>query len=109
MRPVESEALVDHAGDEAGCSLACRAAQHGPEENGLPAIRIADPLIEYQRGAEIFEIGDVGQESIRQEIVNGSAARIPRITGTEVPAGLDFDAPGPQREVHIRVVGQKVW
>ena len=108
---VESEAVVDHAGDETGTGrgrTVLGAVDEGAVEDALAAVGIGDPFVEDENGAEIVEVGDLGKQGVGQVVVDGDAVGVAGELGAEVPAGLDGDAAGSEVEVELGVGGEEL-
>ena len=108
---VESEAVVDHAGHEAGTGCgptAFGAVDQGTVEDALTAVGIGDPFVEDQNGAEIVEVGDLGKQGVRQVVVDRDAVGVAGELGAEVPAGLNGDAARSEVEVELGVVSEEL-
>ncbi len=111
MGAVESEAVVDHAGDEAGtgCGRAVfGAVDEGTVEDALAAVGIGDPFVEDQNGAEVVEVGDLGKQGVGEVVVDRDAVGVAGELGAEVPAGLDGDTLRSEVEVKLGVGGEEL-
>src|ERR1035441_204570 len=94
MGTVESVSVIDHARHEAGVAAAgIRVRGDGVREYGLAAVGIAHPFVEHQDGAEVLQIGHLGQQGVGEKIVDGYGAGVARILRAELPAGLDIHPP----------------
>ena len=108
MGTVESVSVIDHARHEAGAAAGgIGAPHHGAIEYRLAAVGIAHPLVEHQDGAEVLQVGHLGQQGIGEKIVDGDAARVARILRAELPAGLDIHAPRAKLHAALGIGGQE--
>jgi hypothetical protein len=76
---IEAISLVDESCGEASATLLA-------SEHGLPAIRVASPLVEHDHSGEIVDIRDMVQELFRQIVEYRTAVWILDVQRSEVSA-----------------------
>src|SRR5207245_2954818 len=92
---VEAEPLVDEHG------LIARTARL-QKKDGLPPVRIAGPLVEYQHPRELGEILHLLELFVRQKIVHRQLRRIAGISRAELPPGAARRPPNSQLHHQLR-------
>src|SRR5579871_1147287 len=106
--PVERKAVIDHAGDEAGTGSAGPVlTHHRAIKDTLPSVGVAHPLVEYQNGSEIFQVHDLRQQGIGKIVVHSQSVWVAWIPRAEMPARLDIDSMGAERQMNVAVGGEE--
>lgn len=106
---VERESVVYHLGEEA--DAAGRVALYGrpglgagTEEDGLAGVGITHPFVEDEDTKEVDTVLDFGKQLIGQKVEDGDAVGMDSQPGTEVDAGQNRHAPGPDEEVEVGIL-----
>ena len=78
--------------------------QPSTEVYSLPGIRVGQPLVHHQRSDEVPQVRDLRQKSIGKEIIHRQTRGIARVTGAEVPAGLNRYGSGAQLDASFGIL-----
>ena len=104
--PVEGEAVIDHARHKARPAAGAAAPHQRAVEHALAAVGVGGPLVEYQDGAEILQVGHLREERVGQEIVDRGALGVAGVARAEMPARSTGTREVPERQVHLGVGGR---
>ncbi len=96
--------MIDHARHKRGASARrLSAPDHRAVEHALAPVGVPDPFVQHQDGSEVFQVGNLAKQSVRQKIVNGDRARVAGIARTKLPAGLDRHLPRAHLDGTFRI------
>ena len=111
---VEDVSMVHHLRDKADAQRMFflrgkPLAQPRAEEDGLPRIGVAHPLVKCQHASKFRQVLHLVDQGVRQEVVDGDARRVARKAGAIVPSGFCRDSVCPQLQMNFGMFPQKLF
>src|SRR5674476_596912 len=77
------------------------------EEDRLPRVRVACPLVENQSAEVFVEIHHAAEQRVGNEVIDRGPAGVAGVAGTEVPSLGNRNPSGPELNEDLRVTLQE--